>query len=578
MTEKRKTYRGLDALEQFRKEMFGDSYVDVKEAAKQYEEAKEKEIFETSVNGAIKQNKINNRVFCSMFEKEDAIQYENIFKTFKDNPSNKMYLQTLESDLKYANQRMIKENKCPIEIMLYASRVVNSCFSANAKMYDYLAKEISNILSSSDFMFKFSKDVIDHIITNWNWPNQIGATILGCGFYGRDRDLIESVIKKASVKTEANYSYSICKMLVASSDSYFAETLLSYCKQLENTPNDNKIRKLILDDGGFEKIGGDPKLIEEISSKGGISGFSRKMFNKLLTKYQNKGFDVNVGKTDTQLDELIQIIKNSVGSEKEEALTELYDEYFLSNEAKRITTALHRIRTEKIVEFGPYLEKFLSKDRTCGANSICPVYFDYQRMVSDVTELFAFLDNQGKKFQDDIIAINITKYLKIRSDDEREDYAYNALYQYLLSNNPTAMENASIKTVLKFDVPFIKYLKYSVSDILCDEKTKPFELNNALRNYLSLLNEDVTSLKRTLEQNDEIINTFVDLSNNSFNGQSDATISLIIKVVSYYKNTDKTSNILMNIYESHDFSERLKDEARTILISHGIVEPSTNGN
>ena len=84
--------------------------------------------------------------------------------------------------------------KCPIECMLYASLVINSRFSNDASLYDYIGREISDILDYSETMKKISCGVINHILKNWNWSNQIKCLISGIGLYGKDVELIRNVL------------------------------------------------------------------------------------------------------------------------------------------------------------------------------------------------------------------------------------------------------------------------------------------------------------------------------------------------------------------------------------------------
>ena len=71
-----------DKLKELMRQLEEEANEENNNTESKYSKEKENALFDTSVNGAVKINTINNNVFYSMFDPEDAKEYEAIFERF----------------------------------------------------------------------------------------------------------------------------------------------------------------------------------------------------------------------------------------------------------------------------------------------------------------------------------------------------------------------------------------------------------------------------------------------------------------------------------------------------------------
>lgn len=151
-----------------------------------------KDINEVSEGGGESTNICSNKLFYWNFESYYIEELVRCYEKLTIGNINPSKLHELEIDLKSIADEMISENTCPIEAILYASKVINNLLINNNSLIETLGNVISSIYLKNEFEYK---DTIKFILEEWSWTTQIMILINSCGKIG-DIDLLKIIYDK----------------------------------------------------------------------------------------------------------------------------------------------------------------------------------------------------------------------------------------------------------------------------------------------------------------------------------------------------------------------------------------------
>jgi len=137
-----------------------------------------KDINEVSEGGGESTNTCSNKLFYWNFESYYIEDLVRCYEKVSTNDINSRKLHELEIDLKYIAEEMMSENTCPIEAILYASKVINNVLLNNNLLVDTIGNVIAYIYSKNEVEYK---ETIKFILEEWSWSSQIMILINACG-------------------------------------------------------------------------------------------------------------------------------------------------------------------------------------------------------------------------------------------------------------------------------------------------------------------------------------------------------------------------------------------------------------
>lgn len=137
-----------------------------------------KDINEVSEGGGENTNDCNNKLFYWNFDPYYIEELVTIYEKFSAEGINGGKLHELELNLKFASQEMMNENTCPIEAILYASKVINNILIKNNLVIEIIGKVIADSYSRNSSEYK---ETIKFILEEWSWDIQIMILINACG-------------------------------------------------------------------------------------------------------------------------------------------------------------------------------------------------------------------------------------------------------------------------------------------------------------------------------------------------------------------------------------------------------------
>ena len=195
-----------------------------------------KDINEVSEGGGESTNTCSNKLFYWNFESYYIEDLVRCYEKVDTNDINSRKLDELEIDLKYIAEEMMSENTCPIEAILYASKVINNVLLNNNLFVDTIGNVIAYIYSKNEVEYKETcpieailyasksinylldnnliidtlgdiisqiyinkkeeyKDTVNFKLNEWSWNLQIIVLINACGKI-EDVDLLEIIYER----------------------------------------------------------------------------------------------------------------------------------------------------------------------------------------------------------------------------------------------------------------------------------------------------------------------------------------------------------------------------------------------
>ena len=151
-----------------------------------------KDINEVSEGGGESTNTCSNKLFYWNFESYYIEDLVRCYEKVSTNDINSRKLDELEIDLKYIAEEMMSENTCPIEAILYASKVINNVLLNNNLLVDTIGNVIAYIYSKNEVEYK---ETIKFILEEWSWSSQIMILINACGKI-EDVDLLQIIYER----------------------------------------------------------------------------------------------------------------------------------------------------------------------------------------------------------------------------------------------------------------------------------------------------------------------------------------------------------------------------------------------
>lgn len=137
-----------------------------------------KDINEVSEGGGESTNTCSNKLFYWNFESYYIEDLVRCYEKITTSNINAGKLHELEIDLKCIAEEMMSENTCPIEAILYASKVVNNILINNNSLIETIGNVIAYIYSRNESEYK---DTVKFILEEWSWTTQIMILINACG-------------------------------------------------------------------------------------------------------------------------------------------------------------------------------------------------------------------------------------------------------------------------------------------------------------------------------------------------------------------------------------------------------------
>lgn len=165
-----------------------------------------KDINEVSEGGGESTNTCSNKLFYWNFESYYIEELVRCYEKLMIGNMNISKLREFEVDLRYIAGEMISDKTCPIEAILYASKVINNLLITNNSLVETLGNIISNIYFKNEIEYK---DTIKFILQEWSWTPQIMVLINACGKIG-DSELLEIIYNrhtKGDTRLEALKSF-----------------------------------------------------------------------------------------------------------------------------------------------------------------------------------------------------------------------------------------------------------------------------------------------------------------------------------------------------------------------------------
>ena len=148
-----------------------------------------KEINEVSNVGGDSTNSFNNKLFYWNFEPCHIQDLVDVFNRITEAKLRTKNLRDVEEEIKFIAKDMIDEQTCPIESILYTSKMINEYMYKYPYLIDFLGKIICDIYNEKKDEYK---DTIKFILKEWSWNNQLIILINACGKIG-DIELLEAI-------------------------------------------------------------------------------------------------------------------------------------------------------------------------------------------------------------------------------------------------------------------------------------------------------------------------------------------------------------------------------------------------
>jgi len=534
-----------------------------------------------TITGAERINKERDKVFKCIFGETSIKEYELIFQEYMVKSFSEENRTNLLHSLKEKNRDMMSENYCPVECMLYASRLLNTILKNNDLLMDDLARCLVEVFDYSIGMYELSKKSINNIISNWEWKQQLETLILACGKKADEpvlKFILETISKRTSDEgngrdnTEKELKYALVRMIIYSNLKTLSSEIVRLTKSLiETNPDDLKIKnKLVNNANGYNRFG-DRDVLTQAINRDTLSRMSKKLYQDINKQFDTR--DINIEKKGlSNEDKILTLYLSELNDYKRDVtiLQKLYDEY-IYKEHNQTSKIFEEIRKRNITEFVPYLEKFLTIERPRSIYRLVLAYFCYGQLAKGDAAI-NFLVNQATKYPTDKTIIFFALYMidSIKYEKSLRD----TIYEYLINSDPNDYQKHPVQTSIKFSPNCRKLLKDCISNIIIDENAKPNTLNCALRNFETCLKFEPMLVNDLREKDNLFSNIELLLLDSTGRLQPVSTCSLI-RIISFFPTGRRHSDILTSIIKNPRYGDRERDEARNQLhIRYNIEEPS----
>lgn len=155
-------------------------------------------------------NSYNNKLFYWNFESNHI---QSLVECFENLSINKN-LSIFNIEIKNIANSMMSKNICPIEAILYASKIINNILDKNDSVIEAIGDLIEYIYFKNE---KEYKDTIKFILKEWSFKNQIIIVINACGKI-KDIELLDLIYrlhtsndnKLYALKAFMNFNNKIC--------------------------------------------------------------------------------------------------------------------------------------------------------------------------------------------------------------------------------------------------------------------------------------------------------------------------------------------------------------------------------
>lgn len=190
-----------------------------------------KDINEVSEGGGESTNTCNNKLFYWNFEPYYIEELLRAYEKLTIGGINSNKLHELDMDLRSISKDMIDENVCPIEAILYASKIINSILVVNNLLIETIGNIIADIYNKNKVEYK---DTIKFILCEWSWSTQIMILINACGKIN-DIELLQIIYKRHS---RGDTRLQSLKSFMSGNDEIcieYALKLISLTQEADNT-------------------------------------------------------------------------------------------------------------------------------------------------------------------------------------------------------------------------------------------------------------------------------------------------------------------------------------------------------
>lgn len=218
-----------------------------------------------NVGGNLK-NSYNNKLFTWNFKQHHIESFIECFNNLVETKS----IYNFKIKVKQISDKMIFENICPIEAILYASKVINNTLDKNDSFIEALGDLIEYVYLKNPNEYK---STIQFILDEWTFKNQLLITINACGKI-KDDELLELIYKKHTLN-ECKF-YALKAFMNVDSEIY-----IDYVLSMMSTNNESD--KLEVDMAKFF-INNYKKRFKEL----GIKKAEKYLLDDSLTKQSKK--------------------------------------------------------------------------------------------------------------------------------------------------------------------------------------------------------------------------------------------------------------------------------------------------
>ena len=258
------------------------------------------------VSGALRKYKTKN-LFTEIFDRQDVID----FKTIAELTSN-MEEEVIAGELRRKINSMQKQNKDPLQCMVYATKYNEKAFYNNEKKMSVWAQEIAKVVNNN---LEYTTS-INHMLVNWGmWKYQITMLITACKDIDKDNKLDEVIRDLYSNSSDDKIRFTVLKRLLHSlnEENYKKAFLILRNTDFINADSDRKYFNLLkktLENSSEEKRS---KLYKVFKATTGFTTQKSNRINSLFVERSTEGIAEKINDSlPSQKNEILSFIRKKI--------------------------------------------------------------------------------------------------------------------------------------------------------------------------------------------------------------------------------------------------------------------------
>ena len=300
------------------------------------------------VSGSLKKYKTKN-LFTERFEKQDLLD----FMTLAEMTAN-MEDEVIQGELLRKIDSMHRQNKSPLQCMIYATKYNEKIFYNNEKKMTLWAQTIAQTVNNT---FEYTNS-INHMLVNWSmWKYQITMLITACKYIKKNNQLDEVIRDLYSNSTDDKIRFTVLKRLLYSFNEENCKKAFIILKNSDFINSDpdkkyfNLLRKTVEAATDEERS----KLFKCFRS---ITGFTTPKINRIeslfIEKPTSEGIAQKINNAlPTQKDEIINWVHRKIWGPYKEWRDIVYD----ARNIKQYRKEIQEMFIEKLDRKNPNLDE-----------------------------------------------------------------------------------------------------------------------------------------------------------------------------------------------------------------------------